>query len=144
MTKTRIKTIFWGSLLAGAAGLVMLVVTGGLAYANDSFEMDGPDVVGVRSTPFGWTMIVLAGTALLVMLAAAVGQFVAWVGAVLNTAQLEDKTWFVVLLITGLFSFGFVAMIAYLVAGPEDRPTAQQPPDHSEALPTGRAAELHP
>jgi hypothetical protein len=77
MTKTQIKTIFWASLLAGAAGLVMLVVTGGLAYANDSFEMDGPDVVGIRSTPFGWTMIILAGTAIVVMLAAALGQFVA-------------------------------------------------------------------
>ena len=54
------------------------------------------------------------------VLAAAVGQLVAWVGAVLNTAQLEDKTWFLVLLVSGLLSVGFVAMIAYLVAGPDD------------------------
>ena len=33
--------------------------------------------------------------------------------------QLEDKTWFVLLLVLGLFSFGFVAMIAYVVAGPD-------------------------
>ncbi|MCP3423639.1 hypothetical protein [Nocardioides pinisoli] len=142
MTKTRIRTIFWGSLLAAAAGLVMLVVTGGLAYASDSFEMDGPDVVGIRSTPFGWTMIILAATSLLVMLAGAVGQFVAWVGAVLNTAQLDDKTWFVVLLVTGVLSFGFVAMIAYLIAGPDDRPTAHRPqrPDHHDTVTPGRAA----
>jgi len=142
MTKTRIRTIFWGSLLAAAAGLVMLVVTGGLAYASDTFEMDGPDVVGIRSTPFGWTMIILAATALLVMLAGAVGQFVAWLGAVLNTAQLDDKTWFVVLLVTGLLSFGLVAMIAYLVAGPDDHPTAHRPQraDHDGTMPTHRAA----
>ena len=42
MSRTRIKTIFWGSLLAVAARLVMLVVTGGLAFASDRFEMDGP------------------------------------------------------------------------------------------------------
>jgi hypothetical protein len=143
MTKTRIKTIFWSSLLAFAGGLVMLVVTGGFAYASGSLEMDGPDVVGIRSTPFGWTMIILAATSFLVMLAAAVGQFVAWVGAVLNTAQLPDKTWFVVLLVSGVLSFGFVAMIVYLVAGPEDRSPARRPhfPDHHpDAMPKGRAA----
>ena len=122
MTKATIRTIFWGSLLAGAFGLVVLVVTAGLTYASDTFEMDGPDVVGIRSTAFGWTMIVLAATALVVMLGAGVGQFVAWVGAVLNAAQLDDKTWFVVLLVVGVLGLGFVAMIAYLVAGPDDRP----------------------
>jgi hypothetical protein len=142
MTKATISTVFWTSLLALTAGLVMLVVTGGLAYASDTFEMDGPDVVGIRSTPFGWTMLGLAATALLVVLAALVGQFVAWVGAVLLTAQLEDKTWFVVLLVTGLLSLGFVAMIAYVVAGPEDRPSAQRPeqPEHPDAMRTVSAA----
>ena len=139
MTKTQIRTIFWASLLAGAAGLVMLVVTGGLAYANDSFEMDGPDVVGIRSTSFGWTMIVLAGTAIVVMMAAALGQFVAWIGAVLNTAQLDDKTWFIVLLVTGVLGLGFFVMIAYLLAGPDDRPAPRRA-DRPEALPTGRVA----
>lgn len=128
MTRSRIATVFWGSLLAAIAGLVMLVVTGGLAYASDSFTMDGPDVVGIRATPFGWTMVLLAVIALLVVLAAAVGQLVAWVGAVLNTAQLEDKTWFLVLLVSGLLSVGFVAMIAYLMAGPDDPPAAHRPP----------------
>ena len=37
----------------------------------------------------------------------------------INTAELEDKTWFVVLLVLGLFSFGFVAMLAYVIAGPD-------------------------
>ena len=52
--------------------------------------------------------------------AAAVTQFVAWVGAVINAAQLKDKTWFIILLVTGLLSFGFIAMIIYLIAGPDD------------------------
>ena len=56
----------------------------------------------------------------LVMVGAAIAQFVAWVAAVANTAGLPDNTWFVILLVTGLFSFGFVAMIVYLVAGPGD------------------------
>jgi hypothetical protein len=67
-------------------------------------------------------MAALAGVAILVMLAATVTQFVAWVGAVINTAQLKDKTWFIILLVTGLLSFGFIAMIIYLIAGPDDTP----------------------
>jgi hypothetical protein len=43
-------------------------------------------------------------------------------GSVINTAQLKDKTWFIILLVTGLLSFGFIAMIIYLIAGPDDSP----------------------
>jgi NO-binding membrane sensor protein with MHYT domain len=42
-----------------------------------------------------------------------------WIGALFNTARLDDKTWFILLLILGICSFGFVAMIAYVVAGPD-------------------------
>jgi hypothetical protein len=38
--------------------------------------------------------------------------------ALINTAGLQDKTWFIILLVTGLLSFGFIAIIIYLVAGP--------------------------
>jgi hypothetical protein len=131
VSKRTVTRVFGGSLVAVAAGLVLLFVAGGLTYANGSFIMDGPDVVGVRSTPFGWSMIALAGLAVLTMLAALVGQFVAWIGAVMNTAQLEDKTWFVVLLVAGLLSFGFIAMLIYIIAGPKDQqprqPIAPQP-----------------
>jgi hypothetical protein len=51
--------------------------------------------------------------------AGALAALVAWIGALLNTAQLADKTWFVVLLVLGLVSFGFIAMIAYVLAGPD-------------------------
>ena len=127
MTKTMIRKLFVGSLVALAGALILLTGAGALAYANGSFKMRGPDVVGIRATPFGWVMIGLAVVALLVLIAAAVTQFVAWIGAVLNTARLEDKTWFVVLLVTGLLSFGFIAMIAYLIAGPDDSPAVGRP-----------------
>jgi hypothetical protein len=35
--------------------LILLLAVGGIAYANDSFIMDGPDVVGVTSTPLTWS-----------------------------------------------------------------------------------------
>ena len=47
-----------------------------------------------------------------------------------SDAQLrKDKTWFVLLLVLGILSFGLVAMIAYVIAGPDGtrRPTATTP-----------------
>ena len=130
MNKRTITRMFVGSLIALAGALVLGLVAVILAAANGAFEMNGPDGVGVNATPFGWAMIALAAVAGLVIIGAAITQFVAWVGAVLNTAQLPDKTWFVVLLVTGLLSFGFIAMIVYVIAGPDSqRPAAvSQPP----------------
>jgi hypothetical protein len=125
VSKRTVTRTFVGSLVALAAGLVLLVGASSLAYTQGSFIMDGPDVVGVRSTPFGWSMVALAAVAVLTMLGALVAQFVAWIGAVINTARLADKTWFIVLLVLGVLSFGFVAMVIYVAAGPDDPPPAQ-------------------
>jgi hypothetical protein len=74
-----------------------------------------------------WTIVGLGGVAALAMIAGFVGGLVSWIGALLNTSQLEDKTWFVLLLVLGLFSFGLVAMIAYVIGGPDgSRPEAQR------------------
>ena len=66
----------------------------------------------------------------------AIAGLVSWIGALLNTAQLEDKTWFVLLLVLGLFSFGVLAMIAYVLAGPDGtresvRPASMTTATHS-------------
>jgi hypothetical protein len=56
---------------------------------------------------------------MLILLFAAVAHFVAWIGAVLNTAQRPDKTWCVVLLVVGLLGLVFIATAAYVIAGPD-------------------------
>jgi hypothetical protein len=53
---------------------------------------------------------------------------VSWIGALLNTWQLESKTWFAVLLLLGIFNLGFFAMFAYLIAGPDGRATGAPQP----------------
>ena len=85
---------------------------------NGAFVMSGPDVIGVQSTPQAWFIVGLGIVAALAMVAGFIGGLVSWIGALLNAAQLEDKTWFIVLLVLGVFSFGLVAMIAYVIAGP--------------------------
>jgi hypothetical protein len=81
--------------------------------------MSGPDVTGIKSGVLPWTLLGLMGLAVLLLLFAAVTHFVAWIGAVLNTAQLPDKTWFVVLLVVGLLGLVFIATVAYVIAGPD-------------------------
>ena len=59
------------------------------------------------------------------MVAGLIGGLVSWIGALLNTWQLASKTWFVALLLLGIFSLGFFAMVAYVMAGAgRRRPTA--------------------
>jgi hypothetical protein len=119
MSKAAVTGIFLGSVVAVLAGAVLAFAAVWIAYANGAFVMSGPDVVGVQSTPMAWTIVGLGITAALAMIAGFVGGLVSWIGALLNTAQLEDKTWFIVLLVLGLVSFGLVAMIAYVIAGPD-------------------------
>jgi hypothetical protein len=125
MTKSTVNKLFAGSLIAIAGGTVLSLVAAIVAYTNSALIMNGPDVVGVEPTAFAWSMVGVAIVGGLVMVTGAIGQFVAWIGAVLNTSRLEDKTWFIVLLVLGLLSFGFVAMLVYVLAGPDG--TVAQP-----------------
>ncbi|MDN5766868.1 MAG: hypothetical protein L0H96_24220 [Humibacillus sp.] len=128
MRKSTVVKIFLGSLIGAAASLVLLIVAGLLAIGSDAFVMDGPDVVGIKAGLFGWTMLALVAVAVLGMVAAVAAQLLAWVGAVLHTAQLPDKTWFVVVLVGGLVSLGFLATLAYVIGGPgDDQPVTRDP-----------------
>jgi hypothetical protein len=127
MSKGTVTGVFLGSVVAVIAGVVLAFAAVWVAFANGAFVMSGPDVVGVQSTPAAWTIVGLGIIAALTIIAGFVAGLVSWIGALLNTAQLEDKTWFIVLLVLGLVSFGLIAMIAYVIAGPDglERSTAR-------------------
>jgi hypothetical protein len=67
------------------------------------------------SSPVRWLVIVAA----LVAGGGTIAAVASWIGALLNTVRLDDKTWFIALLVLGLFSFGWIAMVAYVLAGPD-------------------------
>jgi hypothetical protein len=124
MYKATVTRLFLGGLIAFGAGAVVAIFAIALAVANDVFVMDGNDVAAIQGGALGWSLV---GLAILGGLAAAGGViagFVAWIGAVLNTWQLENKGWFVGLLLLGIFNFGFIAMIAYVIAGPDGKAAA--------------------
>jgi hypothetical protein len=119
MSKGTVTKLFVGSVIAVVAGVVLAFATVWFAYANGAFVMSGPDVTGVHATPYAWGMVGLAIVAALAIVGGFIGGLVSWIGALLNTSQLEDKTRFIVLLVLGMLSFGLVAMIAYVIAGPD-------------------------
>jgi hypothetical protein len=133
MSKATVVRLFVGSVIGVVAGAILALAALWVAFANSAFVMQGPDVVGIQGTPFAWTMVGLAIVAMLAMIAGSIGGLVSWIGALLNTAQAEDKTWFILLLVLGLLSFGVVAMIAYVIAGPDGTQRAASGAAHAPA-----------
>lgn len=120
MSKRRVTELFVGSLVGVAGALVVLLVAALLSWSGGVFVMRGADVVGVRGTVTAWVALGLTVLAVIVLLAAAITQFVAWIGAVIDAARLSNMVLLVVLLVAGLLSFGLVGMIVYLLLAPAD------------------------
>jgi hypothetical protein len=118
MSKPTVTRLFFGAIAALAVGLVMSLATIIAALAGGAIHIGGPSVVHVNAAAIAgalpWLLI-----AAVVFAAGAAGALASWVGALLNTWKLEDKTWFVALLVLGVFSFGWIAMAAYVIAGPD-------------------------
>jgi hypothetical protein len=125
MTKATITRLFIGGGLAIVAGAILAVFAIGIAMANNVFVMDGPDVVDVRGGAPAFSLLALAIVGSFAIIGGLIAGLVAWIGALLNTWQLDRKAWFVALLVLGIFNFGFFAMIAYLVAGPDGTTKAE-------------------
>ena len=124
MSKATVTKLFIGSLIAFGAGAVVAIFAIALAVANDVFVMDGNDIAAIQGGTLAWVLIGLAILGVLAAAGGVIAGFVAWIGAVLNTWQLDSKAWFVGLLLLGIFNFGFIAMIAYVVAGPDGKAAA--------------------
>jgi hypothetical protein len=119
MSKATVTRLFVGSVIAAGAGAILAIAGVWLAIDNGTFVMSGQDIVGLRGGAASWTLLGLAFVGALAFAGALIGGLVAWIGALLNTAQLDSKAWFLALLVLGIFNFGFFAMIAYLIAGPD-------------------------
>ena len=118
MSKTTITWLCGAAIAAVLTGIVIGMAAVVAGVANGAVVLGGPQIVTLNGDAVAWTIASLV-IASLVIAAGAVAAIAAWVGALLNTARLEDKTWFAVLLVLGLVSLGWVAMIAYVFAGPD-------------------------
>jgi hypothetical protein len=124
MSKSTVTKLFIGSGIAIIAGAVLFVAAVWLAIANNVFVMNGSDIVGLRGSALAWSSLGLGILGTVAVVGGFAGGLVSWIGALLNTWQLESKAWFVGLLLLGIFNLGFFAMIAYLIAGPDGKSTS--------------------
>lgn len=125
MTRSTILRLFVGSLIAAVVGGALFTIAAAVGLGNEVLIMNGPDVVGLRPGALSATMIITAGAALLLWTGATVAVLVAWVGAIINTANLRSKTWLAIELVIGLLGLPFVAVLAYVVGRPEETAYAQ-------------------
>ena len=119
MSKAIVTKLFLGGIVAAITGILVAFIAVWGAFAGGVFQMDGPDVTGVNFSPFAALMLALAVGGLLAVIGGGIAGLVSWIGALLNTAELDDKTWFLLVLVLGIFNFGFIAMIVYVLAGPD-------------------------
>lgn len=137
MTKSTITKTWIAGLVVFAAGILVSIaaVFLMLAYGGTFTEVAGnpnnytftPDQNG-----FFWTTIGLMVTGGLIALIGSIVQLAAWIGGLVNSYALPEKTWFLILLLGGLLSvifplIGFAAMVAYVIAAPEGAGYRAQP-----------------
>jgi hypothetical protein len=119
MSKTTIIWLFGAAVAAVLAGFVIRTAAVVVGLANGAVALGGTQAVTLNGDALAWTVASLVVASLLIA-AGSVAAIASWVGALLNTSRLEDKTWFAVLLVLGLVSLGWVAVIAYVLAGPDN------------------------
>ena len=134
MSKNAVTGLFTAAVVAVVVGFIIGLVAVLGALVGGAVTFGGSDIVRIEPRAFAGSIAWLAIGSVL-MTAGGITGLVAWVGALLNTVQLEDKTWFVLLLVLGLISFGWIAMIAYIVAGPDS--TQARPAPLEVATATG-------
>jgi hypothetical protein len=110
MFKVAVALVVGGSV-GSIAVVIWAVVSGAVAFGGAQF-------VTVEAGPFAGAIVALIVTSLLTGIGT-VAAVIAWAGALLNTARLDDKAWFTALLVLGLVSLGWVALIAYVLYGPD-------------------------
>ena len=119
MSKRNVTRLFVAAIVAIGVGLVLGFAALWAALASDAIDVGGSDVIDVNGGSGAWTALGLVIVGSLVILGGTLAAVVSWIAALLNTWQLEEKAWFASLLALGLLGFGVVAMIGYVVAGPD-------------------------
>lgn len=147
MAKSTIVRTWFGGLIALVGGLLLVGLSVGLMLGYGGTFTPATNGNGYDFVPslggFFWLTVGGIVTGGILAMVGGVVQLVAWVGALLNTYQLPDKSWFAVLLIGGLLGFvmgviGLVTMAVYVLAGPDGMavPRAQPQPMPTTFAPT--------
>jgi hypothetical protein len=126
MAKQTINRLFVGGLGLMLLGIALVLITVAAFLCTATWTVSGTQVTNFELNPdVTWTIGFAAVGGVLFSIGALL-QFISWIGALMNTSRLEDKVWFVVLLVTGVLTFGFIAMLAYVLIGPDGTATPRR------------------
>lgn len=151
MTKPTITKTWIAGLAVLAGGLVVAIVGVALMLAyGGTFTQVAGNASSYTFVPtldsFFWTTVVVIVAGGILAGVGGIVQLAAWIGALVNSYRIPDKTWFTVLLVGGVFGLafgliGFAVMVAYVIAAPDGRlyarPEVQPAPRQSTLSPTG-------
>ena len=126
MSKSTVSRLFIAAGLAMIAGAVLFVGAVAIAVAANTFVMSGSDIVGLRGSAPAWVSLGIATIGTVAFAGGLIAGLIAWIGALLDTWQFESKAWFIGLLLLGIFNLGILAMVAYLIAGPDGKASETQ------------------
>lgn len=149
MKKSTVTRTWLAGLVLLAAGLLVAGISLGLMLAYGGTFTKAPTGNGYDFVPsyngYFWTAVSIMVAGFIAAAVAGLVQLAAWIGALVNTYQLQDKAWFAVLLAGGVLGLafgliGFAAMVAYLIAGPDGMAAAQP----RNMAPVSRPSSLAP
>ena len=125
MSKGLVTKLFISAVGAVVIGIIVALGALVAALAAGAVSIGGPSVVTVNGAALAGSVVwfIVGGVLIAAGELAAIG---AWIGALINTSQLDDKTWFLALLVLGVFSLGWIAMVAYVFAGPDSTSAPRQ------------------
>jgi H+/Cl- antiporter ClcA len=127
VSKRTVTRLFIGGLATTILAGVLVLWIVWAAFANGVIAIGGPDVVEVNGSSTAWMLVGLLFVAVLAAIGGSIAAILSWLGALLNTFRLEDRTWFLALLVFGVLGFGVFAMIAYVTVGPDGARDALTP-----------------
>jgi hypothetical protein len=119
MSRREVTRLFVGAVVAVGAGCLLGLAALLAALASNAIDIGGDTFIDVNGGAGAWTALGLVVIGSLAVLAGVIAAVLSWIGALLDTWQLDEMTWFGSLLALGLLGFGVAAMIAYVVAGPD-------------------------
>src|SRR6266516_6212448 len=122
MSKRTIGILFIVSVIMDLIGLGLIV--GCLVCRTYSTTNNGYSTSG-QITSFGNQSLFIVGVIILSL--SAIPYLIAWIGALINLARLQEWVWFVLMLI-----FQWITLIVYLITGPT-RPAGV--PQYSQYMP---------
>jgi hypothetical protein len=112
MSKRTIGIFFIVSVIMDLIGAGLIV--GGLVGSTYTTTNNGYSTTA-QITSFGNLPLFIVGVIILSL--SAIPFLVAWIGALINLARLQQWVWFVLMLI-----FNWITLIVYLIAGPTTKP----------------------